>query len=264
MDLNGKTIILTGAASGIGRALLTDLCTFDVRIVAADLDEGALRAAIAASPHPERTVPFAGNLSNPATVDALFEATEDAFGAVDIFIANAGFSYYESFDGGWGHIEAIYATNVFSPLYALGQMRARYPNRPFTVAITASSMSFLGLPGYALYASTKAALDRFAEAFRLEAPPRQRLMLVYPIATRTAFFEHEAGDAPVPWPTQSAETVAAAIVRGMQRDQTTVQTSRLFAATLAVHRIVPVLRVYQRRGRRPFQNWLRRHPAGAD
>jgi NAD(P)-dependent dehydrogenase (short-subunit alcohol dehydrogenase family) len=263
MDLNGKTIVLTGAASGIGRALLNALCGFDMRIVAADLDEPALRAAIAALPRQERVIPFASNLDNPETVDALFDAAEEAFGPIDAFIANAGYAYYESFDGRWDHIEAIYATNVFSPLYALGQMRDRNPNRPFTVVITASSMSFLGLPGYALYAGTKAALDRFAESFRLEAPPHQRLMLVYPIATRTRFFKHKAGDAPTPWPSQTPEAVAVAIVRGLQRDQTTVQTSRLFAMTLAVHRVVPVLRLYQVAAARSFRNWLRRHPGGS-
>lgn len=262
MDLNGKTIVLTGAANGIGRALLEAVCALDVRVLAADLDEGALREAIAALPTPGKALPFAGNLGDPATVDALFEAAEAAFGAVDVFIANAGFAYYEAFDGRWEHIEAIYAVNVFSPLYALGQMRARYADRPFTVVVTASSMAHLGMPGYALYGSTKAALDRFADSFRLEAPPGQRLMLVYPITTRSRFFENDGREAPVPWPSQSPETVASAVVRGLQRDQRHINPSRLFSIMLTIHRIVPVLRLYQRRYQRPFQDWLRRHPAG--
>jgi len=82
-------------------------------------------------------------------------------------------------------------------------------------------MSFLSVPGYALYASTKAALRGFATAYRHELGPGQRLHLVYPIATRTAFFAAAGDDTPVPWPSQAPEVVARAIVRGSRGAPTT-------------------------------------------
>jgi short-subunit dehydrogenase len=257
MDLQGKRIILTGAASGIGRALLSDLCAFEAQIVAVDRNVEALQTAVAALPAHARVQPFAADLSDPAAIDALFAFADDALGAVDVFIANAGFAYYEPFDGTWAHVEAIYRVNVFTPLAALDRLIARANGQPVTFVITASAMARLGLAGYAVYASTKAALDRFADAFRLEAPPHIHLMLVYPIATRSNFFQHGRRAAPVPFPSQTPETVAAAIVRGLQRDRRSVHPSRLFRLAALVDRVLPILWLYQRFNRRAFRQWLK-------
>ena len=261
MDLNGKTVVVTGAASGIGRALLETLCAYDVRVLAVDLNEEALRTVIAELPAPDRVIPFAGDLGYPETVDTLLDVAQAEFGRVDVFIANAGFAYYEPFDGRWDHIDAIFRVNVFSPLYTLDRLMAREQGRPITFVITASAMSHLGLAGYALYSSTKAALDRFADSFRLEAHPQARLMLVYPITTRTRFFDHHGVLAPVPRPSQPPEAVAAAILRGLKNDQVRVQPSRLYATIATIHRVIPVLRLYQHMSRRMFTTW-RRQQAG--
>jgi short-subunit dehydrogenase len=142
-------------------------------------------------------------------------------------------------------------------LAALDHMMERAHGRPITFVITASAMARLGMAGYAVYASTKAALDRFADSFRLEAPPHVQLMLVYPIATRSNFFRHERRAAPVPFPSQTPETVAAAIVRGLQRDRRSVHPSRLFRLAALVDRVLPILWLYQRFSRRTFRQWLK-------
>jgi NAD(P)-dependent dehydrogenase (short-subunit alcohol dehydrogenase family) len=81
---------------------------------------------------------------------------------------------------------------------------------------TVSSSLLLGqvaLEGYALYSSAKAALDRFLEGYRLGVEDRSCLALVYPLAVRTDFFR-AAGDAPLPWPSQSADSMARALYVG--------------------------------------------------
>ena len=54
-------------------------------------------------------------------------------GGIDIFIANAGFAYYEQLDeADWDHIASIYQTNVFSPFYAavrMGELNRTTPIR---------------------------------------------------------------------------------------------------------------------------------------
>ncbi len=260
MDLNGKTVVLTGAASGIGRALLEALCAYDVRIVAASLDTEALQAAVAALPSAENVTPFAADLSDPASTEALLAFAYETLGDIDLFIANAGFGYYEPFDGRWEHVEAIYRVNVYSPLAALDALLRRADGRQFTFVITASAMARLGMAGYALYSSTKAALDRFADSFRLEAPSNVHLMMVYPIATHTHFFDNGSRPAPVPRPTQSPETVAKAVIRGLLRDQHSVQPSRLYALGVTINRVLPILWIYQRISQQSFRAWLKRNP----
>lgn len=117
MKIDGKNIVLTGAASGIGRALLGLIAQFPARIIAADKD------AMRLDGFPYRSAeifPYACDLGQPQATDALFDEAACRFGGVDLFIANAGFAYYEKIEAAdWAHIEQIYRVNVFSPLYAL-------------------------------------------------------------------------------------------------------------------------------------------------
>ncbi len=222
MQIDGKNIILTGAASGVGRALLELLAQFPAQIIA--VDKNAARLENLPSGRAE-IIPYACDLSQPTAVDTLFDVASRQLGKIDLFIANAGFAYYEKIEtADWTRIEQIYRVNVFSPLYSLEKMRTLNSGRPHKVVITASAMSFLGLPGYALYSSTKAALHRFAEAYRYEMDDPASLMLVYPIGTRTDFFgaATQTHAAPQTWPSQTAEQVARAILRGIQRDSRSV------------------------------------------
>lgn len=254
MQIDGKNIVLTGAASGIGRALLGLLAQFPARIIAVDKDAGRLKDFAAGR---AEVIPYACDLGQPEAVDALFEEAIHKLGGVDLFIANAGFAYYEKIDSAdWAHIEQIYRVNVFSPLYALEKMRNLNSRRPHKVVITASAMSFLGLPGYALYSSTKAALHRFAEAYRYEMDDPTSLMLVYPIGTRTDFFSaaSQAHPAPQTWPTQTAEQVARAILRGIQHDSRSVfpfGAFRLFLALPFLGKLEQAIQAWR------LKKWLR-------
>ena len=223
MQIDGKKIVLTGAASGIGRALLEKLSAYPVQVLAVDRDSSGLGEA--RTQGRMQVIPHVCDLGQPEAVDGLFAHALRELGGVDLFIANAGFAYYEQIQAAdWEHLERLYRVNVFSPLYAAEKMRELNLGRPYKVVITASAMSFLGVPGYALYSSSKAALHRFAEAYRFELEDPRSLVLVYPIATRTSFF----GGAPQPWPSQPPERVAQAILTGIQREQKSIYPSTFF------------------------------------
>ncbi len=262
MRLQHARIILTGAASGIGAALLARLAAFPCAILAADRDAPRLSETLARLPaSPARVTSFAGDMGKQEDVDALFAAAVERMGGVDLFIAAAGFAYYERLARpDWDHIETIFRVNAVSPIYTVEKMAELNRGRPHRTVIVASAMGRLAIPGYALYGSTKAALHRFAEAYRLEAPDPAALSLVYPIGTRTRFFanSNDRAPAPLPWPTQSAERVADAILRGIERDARAIHPSVLFRLTLAVDRILPFTRRIEQwiEGRR-FRTWLK-------
>ena len=262
MKLDGRRIVITGAGSGIGRALLARLSGRPAQIVAADRDAVALHEAVdQLAGGSARICAHVGDIGSAGGVDALFARALAEFGGIDIFIANAGFAYYEQFgQPDWDRMAALLNVNLISPLYALAKMRSLHPADPYMVVITASAMSKLGLAGYALYSASKAALDRFAQAYRDEAPPSGHLLLVYPISTRTGFFtaSSEKFAAPVPWPSQSPETVAAAILHGIERDARSVYPSTVFRIAFMVDRVLPVLTIYRMMARRQFFHWLAR------
>ena len=231
-----QKVVLTGAASGIGWELLCLLGQQPIQIVVADWQATLLEEKIAQKTFHAKVWVFQADLALPADNDALFDFALLQMGSIALFVANAGFAYYEQIgQADWQRIEKIYQVNVFAPLYAAQKMRELCGEQPYAVCITASSMAHVGIAGYAMYASTKAALHRFAESYRAELPLKARLTLVYPIATRTAFFANAAAtQAPVLFPTQEAATVARAMMRGIARRQNSIYPSRLFWLTSAL------------------------------
>ena len=113
------------------------------------------------------------------------------------------------------------------------------------------------LPGYSLYASTKAALHSFAKGYRNELNRKQLLQLVYPIATRTAFFNQEGEDAPVPWPSQKPEDVARKIIAGIKRDRRSIFPSKLFLSLNILNSYIPLIhKLIIQIEKRNFKKWL--------
>ena len=266
MKLENTRIILTGAASGIGRAVLAELAAYPVRIIAVDRDQENLAASCQETATSTGSVNavidfYVCDLSQEAEVDGLFDYAVAEMGGVDLFIANAGFAYYEKLDSAdWAHLERIYQVNVFSPIYAAVKMQELNGKRPYKVVMTASGMGLIALPGYAVYSSTKAALDRFAEGYRLELEDPSTLTLVYPIGTKTRFFD-AANAAPQPWPTQTAVTVAQAIIHGILHDTPTIYPSRTFRTFLSLDRYLPFMRrIEQSLEKRRFETWLTQQP----
>jgi short-subunit dehydrogenase len=259
MRLEQQRVVLTGAASGIGRALLERLAGYPAQVLAADVNAAGLEQALdAVKGRPAQVSVFVGDLGRAEQVDALFEQALARMGGIDLFFANAGFPYYESLEvPDWEHIEKIYRVNVFSPIYAALKLRQVSAGRAYRVVVTASAMGMLALPGYALYSSTKAALQRFAEAYRFELGERAALTMVYPIGTRTQFFQAASQKAaPQTFPSQSAEQVARLIVRGVERDRADIYPSLLFRVFIGLDRYLPFLRrVEQWIELKRFERW---------
>lgn len=226
MDINNKNIVLTGASSGIGLAILKLLLNYKgVRIV-------AVARHIETIPSVDGIVfPFSADLRNEKGVDSLFEYTQSVFGEIDIFIANAGYAYLEKLSNpDWKHVEDIFALNTFSPIYSLQKLAKQDPERSKCFVCTISAVAKVSLPYYSLYCSTKAALHQFIEAYRFEVSDNLHVMAVYPVATRTAFFEKAAHEKqpPIPFLSQTADTVAKAIIKGIEKNRKRVYPSFLF------------------------------------
>ena len=135
-------------------------------------------------------------------------------------------------------------------------------NRPYKVVITASAMGHWALPGYALYSSTKAALHSFATSYRMQLDDPAKLMLVYPIATRTNFFERAGEDskqiAPTPFPSQTPDYVAKQIIEGIKADRKAVYPSIIFRIVKFLNRFLPIQWLNRQLENRAFKRWLAR------
>jgi short-subunit dehydrogenase len=259
MKIEGRRIIVTGASSGIGKSLLERLAGREATILGVARRGDLIRKNILSMNDPRAKMEaLSCDLSRKENVDRLFEEVMRKWDGVDIFIANAGFPYYEKLERpDWAHIRSIFDLNTFSVFYSLEKMIEISGGRSFHFVITASGVCTLAMPGYALYSATKAALERFVEGYRLEMGHGARISMVYPIATRTGFFKAAGENVPIPWPIQDSDVVAKAIIRGVEKDRKRIYPSRLFRITSFLNRLSPVIgKAYQRHAAQKLRKWL--------
>src|SRR3954454_14529379 len=117
MELEGKVAVVTGAASGIGRALAAQLADEGAAgVVRADLDGAG--AETAAGAIGERALGLACDVTDDAQVAALLERAEAAFGPVDVFCANAGVGFGTGLDAPDDEGPRVMAINAQSHVLA--------------------------------------------------------------------------------------------------------------------------------------------------
>ncbi|MCL2775225.1 MAG: SDR family NAD(P)-dependent oxidoreductase [Oscillospiraceae bacterium] len=250
MKLENKRILITGASSGIGLELVHQLLQISgVQVV------GVARNIKTLENIDSRYLfPLSLDVTLPENVEIMINESGVKMGGIDIVICRAGFAYYEQFENcDYGHISRIYETNVLSPLYTLEKFIQKTSGK-ISFVVLSSALGKFGLPGYALYCSTKYALDGFHDSFHFEPHKRLHFMTVYPIGVKTNFYERIHTDMPLPRPFQSADITAKTIINGLKRRKHRVYTSKAFLIIFTINRVLPFLVwSYQK-----FQQYIRR------
>lgn len=169
-DLAGKTAVVTGAASGIGRATAQALAARGCNLAIVDRDEAGLVATAAGVKHKVRISQHVADLAEPVAIAALPAAISEHHDHVDILVNNAGVALAGRFDQAseadfdWlitiNFNAAVRLTRAFLPILE-GRPQAQIVN-------VASIFAFLAPPGQTAYASSKFALRGFTDALRHE------------------------------------------------------------------------------------------------
>jgi uncharacterized protein len=247
-------IILTGAGSGIGRELLSLLYPFTQNILAVDFNQELLGNLNADFPLAQT---LKADLSQKDGNQLILDWVRSHWSKVDYCFANAGKAEYGAArEQNWNTADQLFQLNVHSPIQIGLALKDLFPNSRFRLIITASAMSYWTVPGYSLYASTKAALLQWAETVWSEKSGNW-LTLVFPIATRTRFFEVAGKNIPTPFPQQEALSVARSILSGVAKGKTKIFPSTLFFFMLQLNHIFPIiLPLYQSIEYNKYKKWL--------
>ncbi|GAA4316692.1 SDR family oxidoreductase [Compostibacter hankyongensis] len=171
MELQGKTVLITGASKGIGRQLAEDLAAQGVNLgLVARSEQELTEVQQAAEKAGAKVIIFTGSVADEELAIQAVEATVAKFGGIDFLINNAGYGIFgptESYTAdSWGD---LYDTNVKGTFLfckaALGPMKKAGGGHIINIASDVAKRVF---DGGALYCSSKFAQDAFSAALRKE------------------------------------------------------------------------------------------------
>jgi short-subunit dehydrogenase len=228
-DLRDEVIVITGASSGIGAATALEAARAGMHAVLAarraDRLEAVAEQVREAGPE---ALAVATDVSDPAQVDALVQQTLARFDRLDVLFANAGYGAVVPFEE-MSRVDhrRMFDVNYFGTVYSvqavLPAMRRQGSGH---IVITSSIAGRVGLPYNAAYSASKSAQAALAMGLRHELDVENiDVTTVYPISTRTEFFDVAAGTAGLGEPrentpahfVQSGEHVARRVVGALRR-----------------------------------------------
>lgn len=248
-SLNGKRIILTGASSGIGRALAAQLSQHGARLVLAARSADKLRELAAAlSGGAGEVVSAPTDVTIAEERSRLVEVAVEKLGGIDVLINNAGIA-------SWGHfansdeavMRSIMEVNFFAPIELIRLAIPHLARGDEAAIVNVSSMcGRRAMPAWPEYSASKFALCGMSEALRAEMGRFEvDVVLIVPGLTKTNLRDNMArneGKARIDFDAgMSAEDVAARIVRGIVRRQREVIIGADAKQMLRMHRWFPRL-----------------------
>ncbi len=200
----GRVAVVTGAASGIGRALAEALVGAGSAVVLGDLDRDEAEAVAARLRTSGGDAVAVGvDVADPASVDGLAEATLDRFGRVDVLCNNAGVSTFNLIedqtldDWRW-----VFSVNLWGVVHGLHSFLPvlRSQGTPAHIVNTASVAGILsGVMFIGPYAATKSAVVSISETLRQEFAFAQLpigVSVLCPSSVDTRVMESERGRPP--------------------------------------------------------------------
>ena len=179
LGLEGKVAIVTGGASGIGKACAEALIKVGVNVVVADMNRASgEKAAAELSGEKGGQVRFVGvDVTSKSSVDEMVAATLKFFGGIDILVNNAGINIprllvdpagrEELTEQVWDKVVAINQKGVFLCAQAVAREMLKQ-KRPGVIINMASESGMEGSEGQSVYAGTKAAIYTLTRSWAKE------------------------------------------------------------------------------------------------
>ena len=193
--LHGRSVVVTGGASGIGAATAARFLEEGARVCVLDRDLAGGAAILKALPGLAGSIPC--DVTRPEQVRAAFDEAARLMDGVDVLINNAGISirhpFLEITAEEWDRVLAVNLTGVFT----VAQTAARHMvGRGSGVILnTASTNGIAGYPFYADYNATKAGVIELTRSMALELAPKVRVNAVAPGYVLTPMQRAEYTDA---------------------------------------------------------------------
>jgi NAD(P)-dependent dehydrogenase (short-subunit alcohol dehydrogenase family) len=238
-----NVVVLTGASSGIGRALARQLAEQGAWLVLAarsadELDETVDECIAAGRQAGARAVAVPTDVGDEAQCRALVERAAAEFGRIDTLVNNAGISMWSRFDAlrDLEGIERIMRVNYLGSVYCTFHALPHLKRSRGRLVAVSSLAGKAGIPTRTGYAASKHAMTGFFDSLRIElADDGVSVTMIYPGFVATGVRRHAIGpdgrplvDSPVQEDAvMTADVCATRIVRAAaRREREVVMTAR--------------------------------------
>lgn len=222
MDLSHRSVLITGAGSGIGRALAISLARYGTRQVLVGrrghlLEETARQVRDAGG----KSEVIMGDVTDDTVRAQALQMAVEAFGGLDILVNNAGCLSAgrlerQSSDDIRRQIEVDLIAPILLTREAIPVLRR---GGDAVIVNMSSSVALIAIAFYGPYVACKAGMALFSESLRRELYGEGiHVMAVYPNATRTPMMDTTTAGPELGFDYEPAEAVADAIVAGLRED----------------------------------------------
>ncbi|WP_281631475.1 SDR family oxidoreductase [Flavobacterium luteolum] len=182
MKISGNKILITGATSGIGKALAEKFCQLDNIVVAIGRNETRLEEL---SRHDGRMIPFKCDVSSPSDINALLKFLKKEHQDLNVLINNAGIQYDLRFDDERytaQSIDAEISTNISGPIKLIfGLLPILENNLNSSIVNVSSGLAIVPKASSAVYCGTKAAIHIFSKSLRYQLKNTKVFEIIPPL-----------------------------------------------------------------------------------
>ncbi|MGA2892093.1 MAG: SDR family oxidoreductase [Xanthobacteraceae bacterium] len=197
MRLDGKTALVTGAGSGIGKCIAETYAREGANVALADIDLAAAQSAARAIGN--KAVALRCDVTQKADIAAAVAETLAAFGALDILVNNAGTTHVNKpmLEIDEAEYDRMFAINVKGVFLGCQAVVPLFRKQGSGVIINIGSTAGLRpRPGLSAYNATKGAVHILTKSLAVElAPDRIRVCAIAPVATETPLLPSFLGPA---------------------------------------------------------------------